>query len=170
MKRGENTLMFHLLMEPLRTRLNRHVQVRTRWMTNWLVFPWLNTFKPVQTRLHLFVVVRLLNRAMVQMTVRTEQVRTSANRNEQLREQVAVVQQLQARIEDLKSEVEFYRDELKDRRHTTLALTDVIEAFRLTAATNASKAQERSERRSHDIRPNGQGDSWSSENTGDDVY
>ena len=99
-----------------------------------------------------------------------EQVRTSANRNEQLREQVAVVQQLQARIEDLKSEVEFYRDELKDRRHTTLALTDVIEAFRLTAATNASKAQERSERRSHDIRPNGQGDSWSSENTGDDVY
>ena len=85
------------------------------------------------------------------------------------RSDAAIVEQLQARIEDLKSEVEFYRDELKDRRHTTLALTDVIEAFRLTAATNASKAQERSERRSHDIRPNSAGDSWPSENAADAV-
>jgi hypothetical protein len=45
----------------------------------------------------------------------------------------------------------------------------VATVFRLTAATNASKAQERSERRSHDIRPNSAGDSWPSENAADAV-
>ena len=43
----------------------------------------------------------------------------------------AVIDGLRERIEDLKGEVEFYRDELRDRRQTTAALTDVIEAFRL---------------------------------------
>ncbi len=81
-----------------------------------------------------------------------------------------VITQLEARIEDLKSEVEFYRDELKDRRQTTLALTDVIEAFRLTAASNATRAQERADRRAHDIvRPNSEGDKWQSEEHGDAV-
>ena len=80
---------------------------------------------------------------------------TGAHRFEQGRPPNEVILQLEARINDLKSEVEFYRDELRDRRQTTLALTDVIEAFRLTAASNASRARERSERsdgRAHDIR------------------
>jgi len=81
-----------------------------------------------------------------------------------------VITQLEARIEDLKSEVEFYRDELKDRRQTTLALTDVIEAFRLTAASNATRAQERADRRAHDIvRPTSEGDKWQSEEHGGGV-
>jgi len=101
----------------------------------------------------------------------SEQAPTHANQGEPVRDIDSVVQQLQARIQDLKSEVEFYRDELRDRRHTTLALTDVIEAFRLTAATNASKAQERDDnRRAHDIRPTGTGDRWRGENAADDVY
>jgi hypothetical protein len=80
------------------------------------------------------------------------------------------VKQLEARIEDLKSEIEFYRDELRDRRHTTEALTDVIEAFRLTAQSNASKAFERTDgRRSHDIRPADAGDRWPGENARDGV-
>ncbi len=66
--------------------------------------------------------------------------------------------QLLARIEDLKTEVEFLRDELMDRRQTTLALTDVIEAFRLSAASNASRAQDRSERGAHDIQTSDHGD------------
>ena len=66
--------------------------------------------------------------------------------------------QLLARIQDLKTEVEFLRDELKDRRQTTLALTDVIEAFRLSASSNASRAQDRFERGAHDIRTSDHGD------------
>ena len=66
--------------------------------------------------------------------------------------------QLLARIEDLKTEVEFLRDELKDRRQTTLALTDVIEAFRLSAASNASRGHDRTERSAHDIRTSDHGD------------
>ena len=58
-----------------------------------------------------------------------------------------VIKLLEARIDDLKSEVEFYRDELRDRRQTTTALTDVIEAFRLTAQSNATQAIERAEQR-----------------------
>jgi len=101
----------------------------------------------------------------------SEQAQTRANQGEPVPDTDSVVQQLQARIQDLKSEVEFYRDELRDRRHTTLALTDVIEAFRLTAATNASKAQERDDnRRAHDIRPTDTGDRWQGENAADDVY
>jgi len=101
----------------------------------------------------------------------SEQVQTRANQGEPGRDTDSVVQQLEARIQDLKSEVEFYRDELRDRRHTTLALTDVIEAFRLTAATNASRAQERGDnRRAHDIRPADTGDRWQGENAADDVY
>jgi hypothetical protein len=101
----------------------------------------------------------------------SEQAQTRANQDEPVPDTDSVVQQLQARIQDLKSEVEFYRDELRDRRHTTLALTDVIEAFRLTAATNASKAQERGDKRgAHDIRPTDTGDRWQGENAADDVY
>lgn len=101
----------------------------------------------------------------------SEQVQTGANLGEPGRDTDSVVQQLQARIQDLKSEVEFYRDELRDRRHTTLALTDVIEAFRLTAASNASKTQERDDhRRAHDIRPTDTGDRWQDEKASNDVY
>lgn len=59
----------------------------------------------------------------------SESTRTGAYPSEPGTSESAIFEQLQARIDDLKSEVEFYRDELKDRRHTTLALTDVIEAF-----------------------------------------
>lgn len=101
----------------------------------------------------------------------SEQAQTHANQGEPVRDMDSIVEHLYARIQDLKSEVEFYRDELRDRRHTTLALTDVIEAFRLTAATNASKAQERDDnRRAHDIRPTDTGDRWQGENAADDVY
>jgi aspartate oxidase len=100
----------------------------------------------------------------------TEPVRTSADKAEPVGDQGDVVKQLEARIEDLKSEIEFYRDELRDRRHTTEALTDVIEAFRLTAQSNASKAFERTDnRRSHDIRSTNAGDRWPGENAGDGV-
>lgn len=101
----------------------------------------------------------------------SEQAQTHANQSEPVRDTDSIVEHLYARIQDLKSEVEFYRDELRDRRHTTLALTDVIEAFRLTAATNASKAQERDDnRRAHDIRPADSGDRWQGKNVADDVY
>jgi TolA-binding protein len=134
------------------------------------VFPWPNRFKLVRTRLHLFLTVRLLNRADRSAEPSAEPVRTSADKAEPVGDQGDVVKQLEARIEDLRSEIEFYRDELRDRRHTTEALTDVIEAFRLTAQSNASKAFERTDnRRSHDIRPAKAGDRWPGENAGDGV-
>lgn len=99
-----------------------------------------------------------------------EPVHTSADEVKAVGNQIDAVKQLEARIEDLKSEIEFYRDELRDRRHTTEALTDVIEAFRLTAQSNASKAFERTDgRRSHDIRSSDAGDRWTGENAGDGV-
>jgi hypothetical protein len=73
-------------------------------------------------------------------------VHTGAHASEQVRSDEGTVKQLVARIDDLKAEVEFYRDELRDRRQTTTALTDVIEAFRLTAQTNAHNALSKSER------------------------
>lgn len=95
---------------------------------------------------------------------------TSAEQVEPVGDQADVVRQLQARIEDLKSEIEFYRDELRDRRHATEALTGVIETFRLTAQSNAWKSFDRSDnRRSHDIRPTNEGDRWPGENAGDGV-
>ena len=91
----------------------------------------------------------------------TELVHTGAHPSAQVRGGDGTVEQLVARIEDLKAEVEFYRDELRDRRQTTTALTDVIEAFRLTAQTNAHKALSRSERdhrRDHDGYRRAEGD------------
>ena len=82
----------------------------------------------------------------------SEQVQTGASSSEPVRtDDPGNVQQLEARIEDLRAEIEFLRDELRDRRHATVALTDVIETFRLTAASNASRFQERNDQRSHDI-------------------
>ena len=69
-----------------------------------------------------------------------------------------MIDELRERIEDLKGEVDFYRDELRDRRQTTAALTDVIEAFRLTAQSNASKAEREGERNANQPRIFDEGD------------
>lgn len=65
---------------------------------------------------------------------------------------------MRERLEDLKSEVAFYQEELRDRRQATSALTDVIEAFRLTAQSNAHQSRDGRER--EEIRGifNGRGD------------
>lgn len=60
-----------------------------------------------------------------------------AHQPEPVFEGSAIVEQLQERIADLQEEVAFYREELRDRRNATTALTDVIETFRLTALNNA---------------------------------
>lgn len=88
----------------------------------------------------------------------SEPVRTSAHPSEPVRNPDGMIDELRQRIDDLKGEVEFYRDELRDRRHTTAALTDVIEAFRLTAQSNASKADRESERNAHQPRFFDEGD------------
>jgi hypothetical protein len=93
----------------------------------------------------------------------SEPVHTGSHPSEPVHSRLDIVEQLESRVEDLKSEVEFYRDELRDRRQTTTALTDVIEAFRLTAASNASRAGERAERKAHDVRPIHDGDKWREE-------
>lgn len=77
-----------------------------------------------------------------------EPVRTGAHPPELVHGDNSTVEQLKARIDDLKAQVEFFRDELSDRRQTTKALTDVIEAFRLTAQTNAQNARSNTERSS----------------------
>ncbi|MDH3740774.1 MAG: hypothetical protein OER56_04175, partial [Hyphomicrobiales bacterium] len=93
----------------------------------------------------------------------SEPVHTGSHPSEPVHSRLDIVEQLESRVEDLKSEVEFYRDELRDRRQTTTALTDVIEAFRLSAASNASRAGERAERKAHDVRPIHDGDKWREE-------
>jgi len=80
-----------------------------------------------------------------------------------------LIDELRERIEDLKGEVDFYRDELRDRRQTTTALTDVIEAFRLTAQSNASRAERESERNTHQTRIFSEGDNASEEEHRDAV-
>jgi hypothetical protein len=75
-----------------------------------------------------------------------------------VRDPDALIEGLRERIEDLKGEVEFYRDELRDRRQTTSALTDVIVAFRLTAQSNASKAEREGERSANQSRIFDEGD------------
>lgn len=82
----------------------------------------------------------------------SEPAQTGAHWSEPVRSADGMIDELRERIEDLKGEVDFYRDELRDRRHTTAALTDVIEAFRLTAQSNASKADRESERNAHQPR------------------
>lgn len=59
----------------------------------------------------------------------SEQVQTGAHPSTPVRDPHAVIDELRDRIENLKGEIDFYRDELRDRRQTTTALTDVIEAF-----------------------------------------
>ncbi|MDF2231672.1 hypothetical protein P2H44_03810 [Albimonas sp. CAU 1670] len=59
-----------------------------------------------------------------------------------------IIASLEAHVVDLKEEVGFLREELKDRRNATTALTGVIETFRLTAERNAaSRAAEDHDRR-----------------------
>ncbi len=99
----------------------------------------------------------------------SEPVGTSAHPSEPARNPDAMIDELRERIDDLKGEVEFYRDELRDRRHTTAALTDVIEAFRLTAQTNASKAERESERNDHQPRFFDEGDNADHEEPRDAV-
>ena len=82
----------------------------------------------------------------------SEQVQTGAHRSTPVRDPYAVIDELRDRIKDLRGEVDFYRDELRDRRQTTTALTDVIEAFRLTAQSNASRAERESERNTNQPR------------------
>jgi len=88
----------------------------------------------------------------------SETVHTSAHPFGSVRDPDALIEGLRERIEDLKGEVEFYRDELRDRRQTTTALTDVIEAFRLTAQSNASKAERKGERNANQPRIFDEGD------------
>jgi len=76
----------------------------------------------------------------------SEPVQTGAHWSTPVRDPYAVIDELRDRIEDLRGEVDFYRDELRDRRQTTTALTDVIEAFRLTAQSNANRAERETER------------------------
>jgi hypothetical protein len=61
-----------------------------------------------------------------------------------------MVDELRRQIDHLESEVEFYRDELRDRRQSTTALTDVIRAFRLNAETNAQHSNVRRSDPHHD--------------------
>lgn len=88
----------------------------------------------------------------------SEQVQTGAHQSKPVRDPFAVIDQLRDRIEDLKGEVEFYRDELRDRRQATTALTDVIEAFRLTARSNANRAERETERNADQPRIFSEGD------------
>ena len=87
-----------------------------------------------------------------------EPVQTGAHPSGSVHNPEAVIDGLRERIDDLKGEVEFYRDELRDRRQTTAALTDVIEAFRLTAQSNASKAEREGERNANQPRIFDEGD------------
>lgn len=61
-------------------------------------------------------------------------------------EEGQLISELRDRIKGLNDEVDFYREELRDRRLTTAALTDVIEAFRLTAQNNSQASREKRER------------------------
>ncbi len=88
----------------------------------------------------------------------SEPVQTGSHPSASVQDPKAVIDELRERIEDLKGEVDFYRDELRDRRQTTTALTNVIEAFRLTAQSNASRAERESEQASHQPRIFSEGD------------
>ncbi len=72
----------------------------------------------------------------------SEPVQSGAHRPEPVREPDWLIDELRERIEGLKGEVDFLRDELRDRRQTTTALTDVIEAFRLTAQGRAGRGDQ----------------------------
>jgi hypothetical protein len=75
-----------------------------------------------------------------------EPAQTGANQSEPAPAQTEIIEALHDRIEDLKAEVAFYREELTDRRNATAAITGVIEAFRLSAGANAAARSERQNR------------------------
>jgi hypothetical protein len=70
-----------------------------------------------------------------------EPTQTGTNPSEPAPAQTEIIEALHDRIEDLKAEVAFYREELTDRRNATAAITGVIEAFRLSAGANAARQQ-----------------------------
>ena len=74
-----------------------------------------------------------------------EPVRTAPDPSGPVRDESQLISELRDRINGLNDEVDFYREELRDRRLTTAALADVIEAFRLTAQTNSQRAERESE-------------------------
>ena len=90
--------------------------------------------------------------------VSDEPVRTALNSSRPVRDESQLVSELRDRIKGLNDEVDFYREELRDRRLTTAALADVIEAFRLTAHTNSQRAERESEHKSQQPRMFDDGD------------
>jgi hypothetical protein len=99
----------------------------------------------------------------------SEPVQTGPHPSGPVRGPDLLIDELRERIEDLKGEVDFYRDELRDRRQTTSALTDVIEAFRLTAQSNASRAERENEQAANQHRIFDEGDSGADQETRDAV-
>ncbi len=76
---------------------------------------------------------------------RGEPLATGSHQLESVQEDSGLVHELRDRIDDLKRQVEFYEEELRDRRQSTLALTDVIKAFRLNAENQAGRERDRRE-------------------------
>jgi hypothetical protein len=76
---------------------------------------------------------------------RGELVATGSHQLGTVQEVSGLVHELRDRIDDLKRQVEFYEEELRDRRQSKLALTDVIKAFRLNAENQAGRERERRE-------------------------
>jgi hypothetical protein len=99
----------------------------------------------------------------------SEPVQTGPHASGPVRAPDVLIDELRERIEDLKGEVDFYRDELRDRRQTTAALTDVIEAFRLTARSNASRAERENEQAANQHRIFDEGDSGADQKTRDAI-
>ena len=66
------------------------------------------------------------------------------------RQDTNIEKELRSQISQLTREVDFYREELRDRRQAATALTDVIKAFRLNAENGSPS---RARREHHDIRP-----------------
>jgi len=79
-----------------------------------------------------------------------EHVQTGFDENKGSKVDSNIEKELRSQLSQLKSEVDFYREELRDRRQAATALTDVIKAFRLNAENN-STSKTRTEH--HDIRP-----------------
>ena len=79
-----------------------------------------------------------------------EQAQTSSLKGNQIEDDTNIEKELRNQLLQLTSEVEFYREELRDRRQAATALTDVIKAFRLNAESNSPSKLRREH---HDIRP-----------------
>jgi uncharacterized coiled-coil protein SlyX len=80
-----------------------------------------------------------------QLQSRGEPVATGSHQLGTIQEDSGLVHELRDRIDDLKRQLEFYEEELRDRRQSTLALTDVIKAFRLNAENQAGRERDRRE-------------------------